>query len=74
MSTKRYHIYEGTRETREEGDRNLTLKEALRRAKYSVQTAKEMGYQNYVAHVIDTATGEFIHTEEFNFYDAQEAK
>ena len=68
MRKQRYHIYEGTRDGREEGDRNLTLHKAKERAKYNVQAAKSLGYPNYVAHVIDTATGEFVHTEEFNFY------
>lgn len=66
-----YRIYEGARESRDVINNGLTLREAKQMAKQAVQNAKDMGFSNYVAHIIKNGSGEFVHTEEFNFYEGE---
>jgi len=60
--TKKYLIYEGTADSMDEGDRFDSLKEAKERAQINVEEAAFMGLEGYLAHVIDTHTGQFIFT------------
>jgi hypothetical protein len=62
----RYYIYEGTKDSRDESDSFATKAAAIGRAKIAVQNAKDMDLSDYVAHVIDRKTGEFVYTEYFD--------
>jgi hypothetical protein len=59
----RFYIYEGNDEVgHDESDAYDTKREAIERAKITVQNAKDMGLTHYVAHVIDRKTTEFLFT------------
>ena len=64
---RRFYIYEGTQESRDSSDSFDSKREAITRAKITVDNARGV-LPNYIAHVIDSKTGEFVHTESFNFY------
>ena len=69
---KRFHLYEGTLDNREESDSFDTKREAIARAKICLENAKDMELPNYIVRVVNSKTGEFVFTTEFGFYDAQE--
>ena len=58
----KYHIYEGTEQCMDEGDRFESLKEAKERAIINSEQAAFMGLKGYLAHVIKDKTGEFVFT------------
>jgi len=65
MASRRFYIYEGTEDSRDNTDRFGSLDEAKDRAVIAVQNARDLGLANYAANVIDSATGEFIFTESY---------
>jgi len=59
---KKYQIYEGTPDSRDEGDRFDSLREAKERASINAEQARAIGLQGFQSHVINTNTGEFVFT------------
>ena len=58
----KYHIYEGTEQSMDEGDRFNSLAEAKRRAQLNVEEASFMNLNGFLALVVNTETGEFVFT------------
>jgi len=64
---KKFYLYEGTDENRDETDSFDTKAEAIKRAKIVI-AERELdrqlfGWDHYTVYVIKTSTGEFVHTE-----------
>ena len=64
MKRTKYYVYEGNEIVgREEQNGSDDKAEAILLAKNSVQNARDMGFTDYVAHVIIRKTGEFIFSD-----------
>jgi hypothetical protein len=58
---KRFYIYEGNSESRDEGDNYASKSEAKERVNIHAEQA-EFENIEYIGHVVDRKTGQFIYT------------